>query len=93
MQEAFDFATAAPLIVAVVALARAMVPQLKKGWVPPLVVALTVAWGGVLVVTGRFTGDAAEFVVASVMVATAAMGGASVVSTYTRENSAINRVT
>lgn len=93
MQEAFEFAAAAPFIVAVVALARVVVPEVQGRAVPLLVLALTVAWGVVLAVSGRFTGDAAEFVVAAVVVATAAIGGASVVSTYTREGSAINRVT
>lgn len=93
MQEALEYAMAAPLIVAVIALVRATVPALPSRWIPALVLVLTVAWGLLLAVTGRYTGDAAEFVLAAVVVASAAMGLAGVASTYTREGSAINRVT
>lgn len=93
MEEAFTFAAAAPFIVAVLALVRHIVPEVRGRLVPLLALGFTVAWGIVLTLDGRFSGGVAEFVVATVIVATAAIGGASALSTYTRDGSTINRLT
>lgn len=93
MEDALVFAAAAPLIVAAIALVRQIVPELRGRAIPPLVLALTVAWGIVLVATGRFEGDAAEFVVGVVAVASAAIALSGVVSTYAAEGSTAERLT
>jgi hypothetical protein len=93
MEEAFTFAAAGPFIVAVLALVRAVVPELRGRIVPPVALGLTLAWGAVLAQTGRFSGDLAEFIVATVIVASAAIGLAAVVSTFAPSDSTIERVT
>lgn len=93
MEEAFTFAAAAPFIVAALALVRYIVPEVRGRLVPLLALVLTLAWGGVLAQSGRFTGDLAEFVVATVLVTSAVVGVAGVVSTFTRDGSTPNRLT
>lgn len=93
MEEAFTFVAAAPFVVAALALVRQIVPELRGRLVPLVALGLTVAWGAVLAVSGRFTGDAAEFVVAVVVVTSAAIGGASLINTYSREGSTAHRLT
>lgn len=93
MEEALTYGAAAPFIFAVVALVRRFAPELRGRWVPLAVLALTLAWGGLLATTGRFTGDAAEFALATVAVASAAIGLASTVSTFAPDDSAVSRVT
>lgn len=74
MEDALMFAASAPLITLVVSVVRRIVPALDGVWVPRLVVALTVAWGLVLVYSGRFAGDLPEFVIACAAVSAAAIG-------------------
>lgn len=93
MQEAFEFAAAAPFIVMVLALIRYIVPEVRGRLVPLLALALTSAWGLVLVFTARFTGDAAEFVVATVVVTAATVGLSSVASTIAPSGSTVERIT
>jgi hypothetical protein len=84
MDEALTFALSAPFITLAVMLLRRVAPGIDGPVVPPVVLALTATWGGLLTYTGRFTGDAAEFTVAAVMVAAAAMGLHGAVTTYSR---------
>lgn len=74
MEEALTYALSAPFIVLAVQLIRKVVPWVDGAVVPPMVLAVTSLWGGLLAYTGRFTGDAAEFTAITVVVAAAAIG-------------------
>jgi hypothetical protein len=82
VDEALTYALSAPFITLAVALLRRALPWIEGVSVPPMVVSLSFAWGFVLISTGRFTGDTAEFIVAGVTVAAAAMGMHGAVTTY-----------
>lgn len=87
MNEALTYGLAAPFVVAVVALFRVAIPEIRGRIVPALVIVLTATWGGVLVLEGYFTGGLAEFVIATVMVASAAIGLVSAGSTFLKSRS------
>jgi hypothetical protein len=99
MEDALTYAASGTFIAAMVALVRYLVrgedgkSRIAGRFVPPIVLGMTIAWGVLLVVTGWYTGDAAEFVRDTVAVATGAVGLASVVSTFTPETSTVHRIT
>jgi len=74
MEDALTFALSAPLITMVVAIIRRLAPAVDGDWVPRLVLVVTLAWGVVLVLDGRFTGGLAEFIIAVAAVSAAAIG-------------------
>jgi hypothetical protein len=74
VNEAVAFGLSAPLITMAVAILRRLFPVIDGMWVPRLVVALTAAWGGVLILDGHFTGGVAEFVIAVAAVSAASIG-------------------
>lgn len=74
MEEYLSFALSAPLITMLVVIIRRLFPVIDGDWVPRVVVALTIGWGGVLVYDGHFEGSVAEFVIAVAAVSAAAIG-------------------
>jgi len=74
MDEAYTFMLSAPFITAGVELIKRVVPMINGKITPALTLAITTSWGGALVLTDRFTGDVAEFIVGVVVVASAAIG-------------------
>jgi hypothetical protein len=79
--DALSFAAAAPFITAVIAFLRSFV-TVPSRVVPPLALALAVAWGVTLSATGHYDADPAAFVVVAFTVALAASGLHSVTATY-----------
>lgn len=93
MGDALTYALAAPFITVLVALLRSVVPEIQGRWALLAVVVATVLWGGLLVASGRFAGDPAEFALATVTVASAAIGLAGVTSTLAPDDSTAARLT
>ena len=75
------------------ALLRAIVPEIQGRWALLAVVIATVLWGGLLLASGRVGGDPAEFVVATVAVASSAIGLAGITSTLAPNDSTAARLT